>query len=126
VQRQQEEQNQSTIDFVLKTTINHSTMSQREYALPRGSTVVVTGANGYIGSHVVDQLLELGFHVRGTIRSEKPWLDRLFEERHGKGQYESVIVPRMDVPGALDEAVKGATGLIHVVCYSLLSGIIPR
>ncbi|KAL1966625.1 hypothetical protein VTN77DRAFT_4036 [Rasamsonia byssochlamydoides] len=89
-------------------------MSNSNYAIPPGSTVVVTGANGYIASHIVDLLLSLGFHVRGTVRAEKPWLDRLFEERHGKGRYESVVVPRMDVEGALDEVAKGAAGLIHV------------
>ncbi|KAL1985643.1 hypothetical protein VTN96DRAFT_7510 [Rasamsonia emersonii] len=91
-------------------------MSESAYAIPPNSTIVVTGANGYIASHIVDVLLQLGFHVRGTVRSAKPWLDRLFEERHrhGKGRFESVIVPRMDVEGALDEVVKGAAGLIHV------------
>jgi len=33
--------------------------------------VLVTGANGYIGSWVVLQLLEKGYTVRGTVRSSK-------------------------------------------------------
>ncbi|KAK7053253.1 hypothetical protein VNI00_003879 [Paramarasmius palmivorus] len=33
--------------------------------------VFVTGASGYIGSTVCQQLLEAGFHVRGTARGEK-------------------------------------------------------
>jgi nucleoside-diphosphate-sugar epimerase len=37
-------------------------------AIPKGSTVLVTGVNGYIGSHVADQLLLAGYRVRGTTR----------------------------------------------------------
>jgi dihydroflavonol-4-reductase len=31
--------------------------------------VLVTGATGYIASHVVQQLLAEGYNVRGTVRS---------------------------------------------------------
>lgn len=40
-------------------------------AIERGSALLVTGANGYIGSHVVDQLLAAGYRVRGTARDAK-------------------------------------------------------
>ena len=30
--------------------------------------VLVTGCSGYVGSHVVDQLLKGGFAVRGSVR----------------------------------------------------------
>ena len=33
-------------------------------------TVLVTGANGYLGSAVVQHCLEHGYHVRGTVRSQ--------------------------------------------------------
>lgn len=33
--------------------------------------VLVTGASGYIATHVVKQLLDLGYRVRGTVRSLK-------------------------------------------------------
>ncbi|TCD60318.1 hypothetical protein EIP91_010356 [Steccherinum ochraceum] len=33
--------------------------------------VLVTGASGYLGSHVVDQLVRSGHRVRGTVRSHK-------------------------------------------------------
>lgn len=35
----------------------------------KGPIVLVTGASGYIALHVVQQLLQQGFRVRGTVRS---------------------------------------------------------
>jgi nucleoside-diphosphate-sugar epimerase len=36
----------------------------------KGSKVLVSGANGYIAMWVVRTLLERGFQVRGTVRTE--------------------------------------------------------
>jgi nucleoside-diphosphate-sugar epimerase len=36
----------------------------------KGSKVLVSGANGYIAMWVVRTLLERGFTVRGTVRTE--------------------------------------------------------
>lgn len=92
-------------------------LSPDQYALPVGSLVLVTGANGYIASHVVDILLGLGFRVRGTVRAPKPWLDAFFAQRYGAGRYESVIVPVLGgtTPDpALAAAVRGVRGILHV------------
>ena len=78
-------------------------------ALPKGSLVLVTGANGFIASHVVDQLLQAGFNVRGTVReaAKADWLKEYVVEKYGKGRFEVAVVPDMSVKGAFDEAVKG-------------------
>lgn len=34
-----------------------------------GTTVLVSGASGYVGAHVVKTLLDRGYSVRGTVRS---------------------------------------------------------
>ena len=43
----------------------------------KGATALVTGANGFIGSHLVDQLLAAGCTVHGLVResSNLKWLD---------------------------------------------------
>ncbi|KAF5875692.1 putative aldehyde reductase protein [Botrytis fragariae] len=85
-------------------------------AIPKDSTVLVTGINGYIGSHVADQLLKAGYRVRGTTRDAskmKNLLD-LWEEQYGKNRVEVAVVPNMAEDGAFDEAVKGVTGIAHV------------
>jgi hypothetical protein len=43
-------------------------MAKNLSTLPQGSRILVTGANGYIASHVVDKLLGLGHMVRGTVQ----------------------------------------------------------
>ncbi|KZL84267.1 nad dependent epimerase [Colletotrichum incanum] len=35
------------------------------------NNIVVTGANGYLALHVINQLLQAGYNVRGTVRSQK-------------------------------------------------------
>ncbi|EEU41260.1 uncharacterized protein NECHADRAFT_46394 [Fusarium vanettenii 77-13-4] len=93
------------------------------FVIPKGSTVMVTGVNGFIGSHVADQFLQFGFKVRGTVRdtAKNTWVSNLFEKKYGKGSFELVSVPNMTVDGALDEGVKGVSALIHVATVVNLS-----
>ncbi|KAK3575860.1 hypothetical protein CHS0354_034456, partial [Potamilus streckersoni] len=35
----------------------------------KSTVVLVTGASGYIANHIIKQLLEEGYRVRGTLRS---------------------------------------------------------
>ena len=78
-----------------------------------GSTILVTGANGFLASHVVEQLLLAGYRVRGAVRSamRSNWLKELFDKRHGSGKFEFTVVEDMATPGAYDEACKGRSSL---------------
>jgi nucleoside-diphosphate-sugar epimerase len=86
-----------------------------QYAIPQGSTVLVTGVNGFIASHVADQFLQFGFKVRGTTRNteKNAWVSKLFNEKYGPDKFELVAVPDMVAPGAFVEAVKGVAAVIH-------------
>lgn len=85
-------------------------------ALQTGDRILVTGANGYIASNVVDVLLSLGYLVRGTVREEKPWLVELFDSKYGPGKFETVIVPHLDNEEALLSVLDGVSGVVHLVC----------
>ena len=82
---------------------------------PQGSLILVTGANSFIGSHVIDQLLSIGYHVRGTVRDtqKNSWLAELFEKKYKKGQFQLVHVAEFNngenASEELKEAMKGAS-----------------
>ena len=81
-----------------------------EPAIPSGSTVLVTGVNGYIGSHVADQLLSAGYKVRGTVRSNEKGkiIAEALERRHGsKNGFSYIIVEDMSTEAAFHDAVQG-------------------
>ncbi|KII83962.1 hypothetical protein PLICRDRAFT_433447 [Plicaturopsis crispa FD-325 SS-3] len=84
--------------------------------IPAGSTVLVTGFTGYIGSHLTQQLLEAGYSVRGTTRSAKKatFLREKFTREFGEGRLEVLEIPDVTVEGVLDEAIKGVSGVAHV------------
>ena len=84
-------------------------------AVSAPSKVLVSGANGYIAVWVVRTLLDRGFSVRGTVRSESkiPHLKKVFKDEFEKGLLEVVVVPDITVSGAFDEAVKGVDAIEH-------------
>jgi uncharacterized protein YbjT (DUF2867 family) len=82
---------------------------------PGQGLVLVTGANGYIGSTIVDILLQAGYYVRGTVRSEKPWLQALFDNKYGAGRFHMVVVNNLGVQANFELAMEGVEGVLHVV-----------
>ena len=75
----------------------------------RPSQVLVSGANGFVGSHICDQLLSAGYRVRGTVRSieKQAWLQSLFDKRHASGRFELAQVEDITQPGCYEAAIKG-------------------
>jgi nucleoside-diphosphate-sugar epimerase len=84
--------------------------------IQKGDTVLVTGATGYIGSHVVEELLAAGYKVRGTSRStdKDRFLTDLMERKFGKGKLEIVEVADMIAGNAYEEAVQNVSGIVHL------------
>ncbi|KAK7472032.1 hypothetical protein VKT23_000143 [Stygiomarasmius scandens] len=81
--------------------------------VPAGSKVLVTGASGFIAVQLVKSLLEKGYVVRGTVRSEGKgkFLKDLFKSYGNK--LETVVVADMSADGAFDEAVKDVDAVEH-------------
>ena len=96
----------------------------------KNEKILVTGASGFIAAWLVRNLLEKGYTVRGTVRSESKgqYLSKIFA---GYGnRFEYVIVKDIAEAsfnfvffsiygwivlkeGAFDEAVKGVTAIEH-------------
>jgi nucleoside-diphosphate-sugar epimerase len=89
-------------------------MTQQTCALPPGSRILVTGANGYIASHVIDSLLKRGYRVRGQVRQSRPWLDKLFQERYGD-LFESVVLADLGDRDAVSPLIKDVAGMMLIV-----------
>lgn len=88
--------------------------------------VLVTGASGFIATHVVQQLLQKGYRVRGTVRDTKNErkvapLRSLCPE--AKNPLELVEADLND-PGAWSHAVTGCDYVIHVA--SPLLNVTPK
>ncbi|KZO94396.1 NAD(P)-binding protein [Calocera viscosa TUFC12733] len=77
------------------------------------SKVLVTGANGFLALHIVKQLLEQGYSVRGTVRSASKgeWIKIKFSSFGTKFDYS--IVEDITKEGAFDDAIKGVDAVLH-------------
>lgn len=69
-------------------------------------TVLVTGATGFLGSHVVEALLAEGYAVRCTVRrtSNLRWIEALPVER---------VIADLRSPGDLEAVLHGASLVVH-------------
>lgn len=79
--------------------------------------ILLTGASGFVAAHILNSLLQYGYKVRGTVRSEAT-ADKVRKTHshllHGDdGRLAFSIVPDVAATGAFDEAVKGVDGVIH-------------
>jgi nucleoside-diphosphate-sugar epimerase len=82
-----------------------------------GEIVCVTGANGFIASHLIGQLLEAGFVVRGTVRSvsDTAKTDHLMAMARDLDAVDRLSFHAADLmkPGSFDEAVAGVDAVVH-------------
>lgn len=90
----------------------HPTMAQHQ---PSETTVLVTGASGFIGLHGVRELLQAGYRVRGTVRSlsREPTLREALAKHTETDNFELVTADLMSDEGWA-EAVLGCRYVWHV------------
>ncbi|ODV81308.1 NAD(P)-binding protein [Suhomyces tanzawaensis NRRL Y-17324] len=65
------------------------------------STVLVSGANGFIAQHVVSQLLEKKYKVIGTVRTDAK--GQHLAKNFSTPDFQYVIVSNLSLPGGFDE-----------------------
>lgn len=80
--------------------------------------IVITGASGYVGSHIARRLIEAGEPVRAFVRS--------LNSTKKEGRLDSLGVEMLegDVtrPETLDPILQGATAVIHTVAIAIEKG----
>jgi dTDP-glucose 4,6-dehydratase len=81
----------------------------------RSGTVLVTGADGFIGSHLVESLVRMGFSVKAFVLYNSfnswGWLDEC--DRDVKGNFEVVLGDIRD-PFLVKQAMKGCDYVLHL------------
>lgn len=77
------------------------------------TTVVVTGASGFLGSQIVKDLLDHGYTVRGTVRRPEDPKYGFLHDLDGADDRLSLWKGELLTPGSFDEAVVGADYVIH-------------
>jgi nucleoside-diphosphate-sugar epimerase len=93
--------------------------------IPQGSWVLVTGATGFLASHITLQFLNRGYRVRGTVRDlqQSQWLlSGRFKTYAERGALELVSVPDFSIEGVFDEAVEGVSAILHT---AYITRIVP-
>jgi dihydroflavonol-4-reductase len=76
--------------------------------------VLVTGATGLIGTHVVEQLLAKGYQVRGTVRSvEKAATEGILDSPPGSERLELVEANLLDA-ASFQDAVRSCDFVLHL------------
>lgn len=84
---------------------------------PEGSTVLVSGANGHVSQHVVQQLLNVpSIKVRATVRSASSGagLVQIFRQKIESGSLDIVHISDITKDGAFNDAIKDCTHVAHV------------
>ncbi|KAL0940986.1 NAD-dependent epimerase dehydratase [Colletotrichum truncatum] len=85
-------------------------------------TLLITGANGYIGTHVVGLALERGYNVRATARSESSLsnLRETFPDAASGNRLSFAIVPDITNYESYKDALADVTGIIHTASPFIL------
>jgi nucleoside-diphosphate-sugar epimerase len=77
-----------------------------------GSTALVTGGSGFIGTHFIPRLLSAGIQVRALVRAESARADRL------RGLDVEIATGDLRDAGAVERAVRGVDAIYHLAALT--------
>ncbi len=84
-------------------------------SIKTGATILVTGADGFIGSHLTETLVRQGFRVRAFVYYNSfnswGWLDQCAEDVKGNFQ---VLPGDIRDPHGVKAAMKGCDAVVHL------------
>ena len=95
----------------LTNTITRRSFSSSPHLKP-GSSIAVTGASGYIGSFVVQELLSRGYEVRACIQTKEE-ANHLLKLPNARDNLFLVTGCDLDKTGSYEPAFREAEGVIH-------------
>eukprot|EP01080_Neovahlkampfia_damariscottae_P006606 gene6606-10769_t len=77
------------------------------------SPIVVTGANGFIASHIIEQLLSNGYKVKGTTRTlEESKIEHLKKFKNSENL--QLLKANLTEENSFDEVIKDSEFVMHV------------
>jgi dihydroflavonol-4-reductase len=89
--------------------------------------VAVTGASGFIASHIVGELLAHGFRVRGSVRQPGKAADAAhLQALPGAAERLQLVAGDLLVDRSFDETVRGATYVLHTASPYVLDAKDPQ
>ena len=97
----------------LSTTMSQNPVSSSTN-FPEDRYILVTGSTGFIGAHVVDNLLARGYRVRGATRSAQKGEQMKAARPHYASKLDFVVIEDFTKTGVFDSAMDGIDGVIHV------------
>lgn len=90
------------------------------------SPVLVTGASGFIASHIVRELLSRGYRVRGSVRSLAKEKDFAHLRAFPGAERLELFQADLLADGAFDEAARGCSHVLHTASPYVLDAKDPQ
>ena len=86
--------------------------------------ILITGATGHIGFHVLVEALSKGYKVRAAVRSDEKFhaLKEAMPLQPYLSQLTHIVVPGIGKEGAYDEAVKDVSYVVHIASPLAVAG----
>lgn len=76
-------------------------------------TLLITGASGYLGGHLIKAALEKGYNVRATARSDSSAKKIAAQFPQSAAQLSYAIVPDITNFKSYEQALRGISGVVH-------------